>query len=353
MQRQNLKKMIPFFAFMFFALSFCTHENKYAHADTKDPASQKKPLPTTPNQDFESMPQTTAEVSPTISPTKSTVPSSNTKSVYENCVDSFKKLNLKAKWKGLDLLCRNAKELTGCTSVEGNRIFYFERQGDPKAKGNEKGSQKILSFSLIHGDEEESAAVSLAWIDRLNTIAPRNSWRVVPILNPDGWAKKTRTNANGVDVNRNFPSKDWHETALKYWRSETNENARRFPGAEPASEPETKCAMAQIDDFKPDFIISVHTPLGVLDFDGPKVSAPAFTPLPWVSLGNFPGSLGRYMWIDRGVPVLTVELKHDGFKHLEEFDRLQDATGTVAIQAEKLLKKKKAAEINSEKKPSS
>jgi len=70
--------------------------------------------------------------------------------------------------------------------------------------------------------------------------------------------------------------------------------------------------------------------------------------LPWVSLGNFPGSLGRYMWIDRGVPVLTVELKQNGLKHLEEFDRLQDVTGTVAIQAEKLLKKKKAPNLKSD-----
>ncbi len=271
--------------------------------------------------------------------------SKNSLSIFETCVSSLKKLNLKQRLKAIDSLCKEAKELHGCTSVEGHKIFYFDHQGVGSTGAGERPAQKILSFSLIHGDEEESAAVTLAWIDRLNSIEPRNSWRVIPILNPDGWGRKTRTNAHGIDVNRNFPSKDWHESALKYWKSETKENARRFPGDEPGSEPETKCAMAQIEDFKPDFIISIHTPLGVLDFDGPKIAAPAFAPLPWVSLGNFPGSLGRYMWIDRGVPVLTVELKRDGFKHLEEFDRLQDATGTVAIQAEKLLKKKKSADL--------
>jgi protein MpaA len=262
----------------------------------------------------------------------------------QNCVRSLEKLNIKQKIKGIESICKDAKELPGCVSVEGRKIFYFDHPGvspQTNGKADAKPPQRILSISLIHGDEEESAGVTLAWIDRLNSIQPRNSWRVIPILNPDGWAKKTRTNAHGVDVNRNFPSKDWHETALKYWKSETNQSARRFPGDKPASEPETKCAMAQIEDFKPDFIISIHTPLGVLDFDGPKVTAPSFAPLPWVSLGNFPGSLGRYMWIDRSVPVLTVELKQNGLKHLEEFDRLQDVTGTVAIQAEKLLKKKK------------
>jgi hypothetical protein len=86
----------------------------------------------------------------------------------------------------------------------------------------------------------------------------------------------------------------------------------------------------------------VHIPLGVLDFDGPKVkSPPRFTPLPWQSLGNFPGSLGRYMWADRKVPVLTIELKgNEDIKKLEAFDRLQDISGTVAIQADQLNTKK-------------
>lgn len=44
------------------------------------------------------------------------------------------------------------------------------------------------------------------------------------------------------------------------------------------------------------------------------------------------------MWRDRKVPVLTIELKgNDGLKRLEDFDRLQDISGTVAIQADQLL----------------
>ena len=33
----------------------------------------------------------------------------------------------------------------------------------------------------------------------------------IPCLNPDGMALGTRTNANGVDLNRNFPTKNWGE----------------------------------------------------------------------------------------------------------------------------------------------
>jgi protein MpaA len=154
-------------------------------------------------------------------------------------------------------------------------------------------------------------------------------------VNPDGWKAKTRTNANGVDLNRNFPTGDWESQAIGYWKKKTKSDPRRYPGPDAASEVETKCLMKHFEEFKPDFLISVHTPLGVLDFDGPKIkSPPPFKPLPWRSLGNFPGSLGRYMWADQHVPVLTIELKgNEDVRKLEAFDRLQDISGTVAIQA--------------------
>ena len=69
---------------------------------------------------------------------------------------------------------------------------------------------------------------------------------------------------------------------------------------------------------------------------------PQFKPLPWISLGNYPGSLGRYMWVNNKVPVLTIELKgSNGAKKLEDFDKLQDISGTVAIQSNKIIEKKK------------
>ena len=48
------------------------------------------------------------------------------------------------------------------------------------------------------------------------------------------------------------------------------------------------------------------------------------------------------MWAERRVPVLTIELKgNDVAEKLEQFDRLQDITGIVAIQSEKILTRKK------------
>jgi hypothetical protein len=255
------------------------------------------------------------------------------------CEENLKRTPHSAQQRRLPQICAKALQLNGCVSVKNQPIYHFNRDGDPKGLK----MQSILVFALIHGDEDQSGSVALSWLDRLQDIQPRNRWRVVPVLNPDGFKNKSRTNANGVDVNRNFPSRDWDELALKYWKSKAGSAERRFPGGQSASEPETKCAMNHIEDFKPDFVISIHTPLGVLDFDGPKVAMPKFAPLPWVSLGNFPGSLGRYMWVDRKVPVLTVELKSQKLaaRQLEEFDKLQDISGTVALQAEKALEKKK------------
>lgn len=219
--------------------------------------------------------------------------------------------------------CAKVKVLDGCQSVEKRPIFHYNKEA------LSPGGKRILVFSLIHGDEKPAGSVGRYWLERLEEIMPRNSWRVVPILNPDGVKRRTRTNANKIDLNRNFPTKDWDAEAIKHWKVSTSSNPRRYPGDNAASEPETKCALQHIDDFKPDFIVSIHTPLKVLDFDGPKVDPPAFPYLPWKSLGHFPGSLGRYMWHERQTPVLTMELYEDVPRTYRPFEQLQDIIGTL------------------------
>ncbi|NCN40967.1 murein peptide amidase A [bacterium] len=255
-----------------------------------------------------------------------------TEDLSELCESELKKFSGPVHLESLKSACKKVKVLDGCQSVEGRQIFHYDKLGSSEKP------QRILAKSLIHGDETPAGTVSRAWMSRLETISPRNSWRVIPIANPDGEKRKTRFNSRGVDLNRNFPTDDWKDEATDYWRQKQKSDPRRYPGSGPASEPETRCLVNHFEDFKPDFIISIHTPLGVLDFDGPKMNnLPRFSPLPWISLGNFPGSLGRYMWRDRKVPVLTIELKGEkDLKTLEEFDRLQDISGTVALQWKKL-----------------
>jgi hypothetical protein len=221
----------------------------------------------------------------------------------------------------LSQACSHVEQLPGCTSVDGTPIFHFDK------KGTHSSHQKILVFSLIHGDENPAGSAVRMWLERLSTIEPRNSWRVVPVLNPDGVLLKTRTNAHKVDLNRNFPTADWNTKAMEFWDKDSHKNARRFPGPSAGSEPETQCALKHLEDFKPDMVVSIHTPLKVLDFDGPAVKPPKFDYLPWKSLGNYPGSLGRYMWIERKVPVLTMELKEDLPSNSQPILQLQDIIG--------------------------
>jgi len=248
----------------------------------------------------------------------------------EYCYKSLTNLPGETESEKIKKACRGVQQIPSCYSQEGRPIFHKEFIGTSKT------GQRILVFAVTHGDEAESGVVAASWMKRLANLDSRNSWRVVPLLNPDGLKRGTRMNANGVDINRNFPTEDFHAKALNRWETVEKKDPRRYPGKFPASESETRCAIDHIKSYSPSFIVSVHTPYGVLDFDGPNVVFPTIPGLPWKSLGHMPGSLGRFMWRDHKTPVLTVELK--GMEDLEKIDRLeriQDASGTVAIRSSK------------------
>jgi hypothetical protein len=65
-----------------------------------------------------------------------------------------------------------------------------------------------------------------------------------------------------------------------------------------------------MNTFKPNLIVSVHAPYGVLDFDGPSVPPSRLGRLYLDQVGIFPGSLGNYGGIHKRVPVVTIELPH-------------------------------------------
>jgi protein MpaA len=150
---------------------------------------------------------------------------------------------------------------------------------------------------------------------------------VAPLVNPDSYFinNPTRTNANGVDVNRNLPTEDFDRLALKRWEDRYRKDKRRFPGKKAASEPETGFQVDLISDYKPDKILSVHAPLTMLDYDGPAsihtggvVGSKANELLIKMSeqakgyrIKNyplFPGSLGNYAGNERNIPTYTLEL---------------------------------------------
>lgn len=241
----------------------------------------------------------------------------------EWCVQSLNSYRNYKTTTNLEKACAKILQKEGCASVKGKPIFHLDQ------KGKNTKAKNILVISMIHGDEIGAGSLGRYWFERVQEIDPRNNWRIIPLANPDGAEKKTRTNASGVDLNRNFPTMDWALEAQKFWKKEAKSSVRKFPGDKAASEPEVNCLMKHIEEFKPQFVISIHTPLNVLDYDGPRVPAPNYSYLPWKRLGNFPGSLGRYLWVEQNVPVLTAELKGDLPKSSNVFDQLQDVIGLL------------------------
>jgi hypothetical protein len=169
---------------------------------------------------------------------------------------------------------------------------------------------KVLVLGGIHGDELSSTSLVLHWIATAQEIPSNVHWRFVPLINPDGMMldQPKRTNANGVDLNRNFPTPNWDKEATYYWNQRTRKDPRRYPGPKPLSEPESRWVFNEMDQWKPDLIVSVHAPYGLLDFDGPTAPPQRLGRLYLDQVGIFPGSLGNYGGVHKKVPVVTIEL---------------------------------------------
>ena len=200
-------------------------------------------------------------------------------------------------------------QLSGGYSIKGMPLLYQDFQPTkPPASGP---AHRVLMIGGIHGDELVSVSIAFQWMQRLETEAEQPfHWRVLPATNPDGLLVRpsTRVNSRGVDLNRNFPTEDWKADALAYWQKRARRDPRRYPGPSALSEPETRWLVREIQEFKPDAIVSVHAPYGVLDFDGPENPPTRFGYLRLHQLGTYPGSLGNYGGVHKGVPVVTIEL---------------------------------------------
>lgn len=177
-------------------------------------------------------------------------------------------------------------------SLEGRRI-------DVAVFGTE--GPGVLFIGTIHGDEAAGTPLLVALAERLAQAPDWLAGRrvvVVPLLNPDGHAQKSRGNARGVDLNRNFPAANWHATERH--------------GAAPLSEPETRALVELARDHGIERILSFHQAADLIDYDGPgaelAAALAAVSPLRLAHMGARPGSLGSWAGMDGGIPVITVEL---------------------------------------------
>jgi protein MpaA len=169
---------------------------------------------------------------------------------------------------------------------------------------------RLVIFAAIHGEEPETTYALSRALRQLTEPPP--DCAVVLAANPDGLMRGTRGNARGVDLNRNFPSRDWQPNPITHRSTiEDVSDVRLSPGAHPASEPETQALLALIAELKPDAVIALHAPLACIDDAnasplGHRLAERTGMPLVRDVGYPTPGSFGSW-GMDHGVPVVTYE----------------------------------------------
>lgn len=189
-------------------------------------------------------------------------------------------------------------------SVLGAPLLYFPAQVESASRG--------LILAGTHGDE---TALITGLSCALRTL-PLNSLRhdVVLSMNPDGNQLGTRANANQVDLNRAFPTKNWtaHGTVYR-WSSHTPvRDVKVKTGKAEQREPEVAALINLIEERRPKFVVSFHEPLAFVDdplhselakwlgrqFDLPLVEDVDY---------ETPGSFGTWC-SEQELPCITLEL---------------------------------------------
>lgn len=141
------------------------------------------------------------------------------------------------------------------TSVQGRSITAYSFGSGPS---------KIIFVGGTHGDEKSSVYSLNSFVDYLeshySSIPGNRTIIVIPNLNPDGYAASRRTNANNVDLNRNFPADDWKQGVIM---PDKTYNANGG-GSAPLSEPESAALAGYVLAQNPRLVLTYHAAAGVV-----------------------------------------------------------------------------------------
>ncbi len=170
---------------------------------------------------------------------------------------------------------------------------------------------KFVLLGGIHGDEPEGSKIVFDFIEfaKGKTEDFRACVIAVPSYNPDGLAKNERTNGNGVDLNRNFPSSDWNIE---------HRAPRYYPGPNPSSESETRGLVSLLNKLKPFLVIHCHTYIPQINYTGieskvwAQILAKDFGHPVTEDIGYpTPGSLGQYCLHNLKAACVCIELPEE------------------------------------------
>jgi murein peptide amidase A len=185
-----------------------------------------------------------------------------------------------------------------------------------------------LLVAAQHGEEAETGLLARRLLERV--AGDETRWAVVQVANPDGLLNGTRQNAAGVDLNRNFPCASWRSDPSFTFppgidpdlRELPHRTSRSSPGAEPASEPETKALMALVHELQPRLVLDLHAPIElILVRDGvpsepvqmlaESAELPVFSEL---EVGS-PGAFDEWL-CEQGIPGIVYVVEHAGLPQL-------------------------------------
>ncbi|TKI08089.1 murein tripeptide amidase MpaA [Martelella alba] len=189
-------------------------------------------------------------------------------------------------------------------SVLGAPLLFFPAAYASRDSG--------LIIAGTHGDETASVVALSCALRALGAEPSRH--HLILAVNPDGCQLGLRANANGVDLNRNFPANNWRPGDTHYrWSGESEaRDVALSAGAGPGSEPETRALCRLIHHLAPAWAVSFHEPLACVEqrersplaqWLAQRLALPLVDDVGYAT----PGSFGSWC-ADNALPCITVEL---------------------------------------------
>lgn len=193
------------------------------------------------------------------------------------------------------------------------------------------GAKRILFTGAIHGNEKSTKYTLDSWIDDLESqarnIPTDKQIVIVPIVNPDGFYQYGRLNANGVNLNRNWPTYNWAKDA----ETSPGKVEAGIGGPSPLSERETQVLAALTNRLGPAFVATYHSQGNIVNSNDVGLS---------VTLGQRYASQTGYKFVadsqttetfgvpvtgtyedwlkERGIPAILMELNTNTGNHFSQ-----------------------------------